>query len=193
MRWRRRELLMAGGRLAAAAVAGVGLGAARSRAAAPASDAARGRDASKRIVLENLHTHERLDSEYFRDGSYLPEALSAIEVLLRDFRTGERHAIDPSLMDYLVQVAHTLAVDPAFSVISGYRSPATNAQLREKSAGVAPHSLHMEGRAIDVRVAGVDCATLAARAQDLRRGGVGYYRASNFVHLDTGAFRIWKG
>lgn len=190
--WRRREVLTAGGRLAAAALAGVGVGTARSRAAAPASDVAR-RGGPKRIALENLHTDERLDIEYFREGSYLPEALSAIEVLLRDFRTGERHAIDPNLMDYLVQVAHTLGVDPAFSVISGYRSPATNARLREQSTGVAQRSLHMEGRAIDVRMTHVDCATLAARAQDLRRGGVGYYRASDFVHLDTGAFRTWKG
>jgi uncharacterized protein YcbK (DUF882 family) len=193
MRWRRREVLRAGTGLAVAALAGVGVGTARSGAAAPASDAARGGEAPKRISLENLHTHERLDIEYSREGSYLPEALSAIEVLLRDFRTGERHPIDPNLMDYLVQVARTLGVDPAFSVISGYRSPATNARLREQSTGVAQRSLHMEGRAIDVRMARVDCATLAAHAQDLRRGGVGYYRASDFVHLDTGAFRTWKG
>jgi len=192
MRWRRREVLRAGTGLAVAALAGVGVGTARSGAAAPASDAARA-DAPKRIALENLHTHERLDIEYFRDGSYLPEALSAIDVLLRDFRTGERHAIDPNLMDYLVQVARSLGVDPAFSVISGYRSPATNARLREQSTGVAQRSLHMEGRAIDVRMIHADCATLASHAQDLRRGGVGYYRASDFVHLDTGAFRTWKG
>jgi uncharacterized protein YcbK (DUF882 family) len=192
MRWRRREVLTAGARLAAA-LAGLTVGTAHSRAAAPASDAARAGDAPKRIALENLHTHERLDIEYFRAGSYLPEALSAIEVLLRDFRTGERHAIDPHLMDYLVQVARALGVDPAFSVISGYRSPATNARLREQGRGVAQRSLHMEGRAIDVRMAHVDCATLAARAQDLQRGGVGYYRGSDFVHLDTGAFRTWKG
>jgi uncharacterized protein YcbK (DUF882 family) len=182
--WGRRDVLAAAGKLAGAAACW-GLATARGGAAAS--------NASRRIALANLHTAERLDVEYFRDGSYLPDALSAIEALLRDFRTGERHAIDPNLMDYLVQVAHTLAVDPAFSVISGYRSPATNAQLREKSAGVAQRSLHMEGRAIDVRMAGIDCAILAAHAQDLRRGGVGYYRASDFVHLDTGAFRIWKG
>jgi uncharacterized protein YcbK (DUF882 family) len=114
-------------------------------------------------------------------------------VLLRDFRTGERHAIDPDLMDYLVQVAHRAGADPAFSVISGYRSPQTNARLCEQSSGVARHSLHIEGRAIDVRINGVDCADLAAHALELQRGGVGYYRASNFVHLDTGAFRTWKG
>jgi uncharacterized protein YcbK (DUF882 family) len=155
---------------------------------------ARGEEgAARRIALTNLHTDERLDIEYFRDGIYVPEALAAIEVLLRDFRTGERHAIDPKLMDYLVDVAHTVGVDPVFSVISGYRSPRTNARLRERSTGVAQHSLHLEGRAIDVRLAGVDCADLAAEAVDLKRGGVGYYRASDFVHLDTGAFRTWKG
>ncbi len=148
---------------------------------------------NRQIALLNLHTDERLEIEYSHDGAYVPEALSKIEVLLRDFRTGERHVIDPRLIDYLVEVAHTVGADPAFSVISGYRSPQTNAVLHEKSAGVAPHSLHMEGRAIDVRMTGIDCAKLAAQAEDLQRGGVGYYRASNFVHLDTGAFRIWKG
>jgi len=191
MTCRRRRLLMAGG-LAGAAAAFLAVGA-RSREAAQRNDAARSKDAAKRIALKNLHTSERLDIEYFRDGAYLPDALSAIEVLLRDFRTGERHSIDPSLMDYLVEVAHALGVDPAFTVISGYRSPATNAQLREKSTGVAQRSLHMQGRAIDVRVIGVDCAALAACALNLKRGGVGYYRASDFVHLDTGAFRTWKG
>jgi len=78
-------------------------------------------------------------------------------------------------------------------VISGYRSPQTNARLRESGAGVAKHSLHIEGRAIDVRIAGVDCAALSAQALELKRGGVGYYRASNFVHLDTGAVRTWNG
>ena len=191
MTCRRRRLLMAGG-LAGAAAAFLAVGA-RSREAAQRNDAARSKDAAKRIALKNLHTSERLDIEYFREGAYLPDALSAIEVLLRDFRTGERHSIDPSLMDYLVEVAHALGVDPAFTVISGYRSPATNAQLREKSTGVAQRSLHMQGRAIDVRMTQVDCAALAAGALNLKRGGVGYYRASDFVHLDTGAFRTWKG
>jgi len=80
-----------------------------------------------------------------------------------------------------------------FEVISGYRSPQTNERLRESGSGVARHSLHLEGRAIDVRIAGVDCATLAGRALELARGGVGYYRRSDFVHLDTGAFRTWNG
>jgi uncharacterized protein YcbK (DUF882 family) len=181
--WSRRRVLKAGSVLAGVSAAGFLAGGARSQDAA----------ASKRIALLNLHTSERLDIEYFRDGAYLPDALSSIEMCLRDFRTGQRHVIDPHLMDYLVEVAHTLGVDPAFKVISGYRSPQTNAYLHDKSAEVAQHSLHMEGRAIDVRMNGVDCANLASHAIDLKRGGVGYYRASDFVHLDTGAFRTWKG
>ena len=205
MTWSRRRILKAGGVLAGASAAGLLVGTARSQAGAGSQDAAsvpsaaRGHGAEqvvespKHIALLNLHTDERLDIEYFRDGAYLPKALSAIEVLLRDFRTGERHAIDPQLMNYLLEVAHTLGVEPRFSVISGYRSPLTNARLHEHSAEVAQHSLHMEGRAIDVRMSGVDCASLAAHALDLKRGGVGYYRASDFVHLDTGRFRTWKG
>ena len=206
MTWSRRRVLRAGGALAGVSAASLLVGTARSYEAAgqdtavhggPAAHptAARDRGVSppRRISLFNLHTDEHLEIEYFRDGGYVPEALSAIEVLLRDFRNGERHAMDPHLMDYLVDVAHALGVDPAFSVISGYRSPQTNASLHEHSAGVAQHSLHMEGRAIDVRMKGIDCAGLAAHALDMKRGGVGYYRASDFVHLDTGAFRTWKG
>ena len=185
----RRRVLKWGGALAG--VSTVGLRSATVFGREPAD----GRDVgvSKRIAFLNLHTDERLDIEYFRHGAYRPEALTAIEVLLRDFRTGERHVIDPHLLDYLVDVAHSLDAEPAFSVISGYRSARTNAGLRERSSGVAQHSLHMEGRAIDVRMVHVDCAKLAAHALNLQRGGVGYYRASDFVHLDTGPFRTWKG
>jgi len=206
MTWSRRRVLRAGGALAGVSAAGLLLGTARSYQAVgqdaavhldspghPTAAGDRGVAASRRISLLNLHTDEHLEIEYCRDGAYVPEAMSAIEVLLRDFRNGERHPMDAHLMDYLVEVAHTLGVDPAFSVISGYRSPQTNANLREHSTGVAQHSLHMEGRAIDVRIKGIDCASLAAHAIDMKRGGVGYYRASDFVHLDTGAFRTWKG
>ena len=147
----------------------------------------------KRIAFTNLHTGERLEVEYFRDGAYVPEAMASIEMLLRDFRNGEKHPIDPKLMDYLVDVAALVAVPPAFSVISGYRSPETNERLHERSSGVSQRSLHMQGRAIDVRMSGVDCKDLSDRAQELKRGGVGYYHDSNFVHLDTGAFRTWRG
>jgi uncharacterized protein YcbK (DUF882 family) len=182
VRWSRRYVLRAGGALAGIAASGslTGRAAARDRA-------------GKYISLHNLHTQESLELEFSRGGHCIPESIAKISVLLRDFRNGEQHAIDPTLMDYLYDVAQHAGVDPVFGVISGYRSPQTNEQLREHSDGVARRSLHLEGRAIDVRLARVDCATLAMRALDLTRGGVGYYRHSDFVHLDTGAFRTWKG
>ena len=189
--WTRRGVLKAGGALAGVSAAGLLVRPALSQQT-PTS-APNIESSPRRIALLSIHTGERLDIEYFRDGAYVPQALSAIEACLRDYRTGDRHAIDPALMDTLHEVARAAGVDPAFSVISGYRSPQTNAMLHERSSGVAQRSLHMEGRAIDVRVTGIDCADLAARALDLKRGGVGYYRASDFVHLDTGAFRTWKG
>jgi uncharacterized protein YcbK (DUF882 family) len=185
----RRRMLMATGALAGAAAlwSRASLGGAITQ---PAPDAGPG---PRRIALLNLHTGERLEAEYFRDGAYLPDALAALEILLRDFRNGEKHVIDPQLLDYLTEVAAALNAPAAFSVISGYRSPETNERLHERSSGVAQRSLHMQGRAIDVRMTGRDCADLAASARGLERGGVGYYRASNFVHLDTGAFRTWRG
>ncbi|HXP66672.1 MAG TPA: DUF882 domain-containing protein [Steroidobacteraceae bacterium] len=164
-------------------------------AAALCSHALSGAESStrRRIALINLHTDERLDVEYFRDGAYLPNAMAQIEAVLKDFRNGDKHAIDPKLMDYLVDVAAQAGKPAAFSVISGYRSPETNERLHERSSGVSQHSLHMQGRAIDVRLNDMDCKDLADRAEELKRGGVGYYRASNFVHLDTGAFRTWRG
>ncbi len=188
MSWSRRRVLL-GGALAGVAAGGL-LG---SRDANARGEFSTRRDGARRIALMNLHTDEHLEIEYFRDGAYDSDALAKIQNVLRDFRTGEKHDIDPRLMDYLGQVAANLGKEARFSVISGYRSPATNAKLHEQSAGVAQHSLHMEGRAIDVRMAGIDCADLAAHAEGLQRGGVGYYRASNFVHLDTGAFRTWRG
>lgn len=180
----RRRLLQAGGALAGA-VAAFGL--------APRALAGPDSESVRRLTLKNLHTPEVLDVVYRRDEEYLPEALAQVEVLLRDYRTGDRHPIDPQLLDTLYEVAQRVGVDPVFSVISGYRSPQTNAVLHERSSGVASHSLHMEGRAIDVRLIHVDCADLAAKALDMKRGGVGYYRQSDFVHLDTGRFRSWRG
>lgn len=181
MKLSRRRLLQMGG-----AVAGLSVGGAFARTSRAAELP------GKRIALLNLHTGEQIDVEFFR-GDYLSDSLSAIQVLLRDFRNDEQHPIDPKLMDYLYDVARHASVDPVFSVISGYRSPQTNEKLRERSSGVARHSLHLQGRAIDVRLAGVRCADLAGRALDLGRGGVGFYAKSDFVHLDTGAFRTWKG
>lgn len=194
MGWTRRRLLEAGGVLAGAAAAGAWPKPLRAAAASGARSAVTMQPASeRRISLYNLHTNESRELVFYRGGDYVPDAMAALQVLLRDFRNGEQHVIDPHLMDILHDVARNLGVDPVFSVISGYRSPQTNERLRERSDGVARHSLHLEGRAIDVRITGIDCARLAAGARSMMRGGVGYYRGSDFVHLDTGAYRTWNG
>jgi len=136
MAWSRRRLLQAGAH-SRDCRGGWTMGAARGQAVRRAArgEASPGAAApnNRHIALLNLHTDERLKIEYSRDGAYLPAALAAIEEFLKDFRTGERHTIEPALMDYLVEVAHTAGAEPSFSVISGYRSPATNAHLREQS------------------------------------------------------------
>lgn len=193
MSWSRRRILEAGGILAGAGAASALVAPALGRVAAAESGRAAESDGDKRLTLKNLHTPETVTVTFRRGGAYAPEALEKIEAILRDYRTGERHPIDLPLLDYLHDVARIAQVDPVFSVISGYRSPKTNAMLHERSGEVSSHSLHMEGRAIDVRLAGVDCADLADKALGMKRGGVGYYRQSDFVHLDTGRFRTWRG
>jgi uncharacterized protein YcbK (DUF882 family) len=185
MSWSRRRVLTAGGALAGASAASLLIAPAFGRGEEPGD--------ARQITLKNLHEPESLTVVYRQGGRYVPEALEKVQVILRDYRTGDQHAIDPPLLDYLYDVAHAAGVEPAFSVISGYRSPKTNAMLHERSSEVSSHSLHMEGRAIDVRLAGVDCAALADKALGMKRGGVGYYRQSDFVHLDTGRFRTWRG
>ena len=143
-------------------------------------------------VLDFLHTHtdEKLSVVYFDKGAYVPDALRAVENLLRDFRTGESHPIDAQLLDIL-HTLRTAVGGGTFQVISAYRSPTTNATLAGKSNGVARNSLHMLGKAIDVRLGSRDTAQLRDAAIALARGGVGYYPASDFVHLDTGRVRRW--
>jgi uncharacterized protein YcbK (DUF882 family) len=159
-------------------------------AAAPARLLA---DTGRERVLSFAHTHtgERLTVPYFADGDYLPEALSRLNHHLRDHRSGEECAIDPALFDMLNDLRLATGTREPFQVISGYRSPKTNAKLRSAGRGVAKRSLHMDGRAIDVRLADVKSSVLRDAALELRRGGVGYYRQSDFVHVDTGRFRTW--
>ncbi|HWP20786.1 MAG TPA: DUF882 domain-containing protein [Burkholderiaceae bacterium] len=143
------------------------------------------------LEFVHLHTGERLSVEYYAQGHYLPDALAAVNRLLRDFRTDEVHPIDPQLLDQLYRVARLTDTGKPYEIISGYRSPRTNAALRSRSHGVARRSLHMDGRAIDVRLPDVQLADLRKAALSMREGGVGYYPASNFVHLDTGRPRSW--
>jgi uncharacterized protein YcbK (DUF882 family) len=146
---------------------------------------------SRTLSFDNLHTGERLDAQYWAEGAYEEGALREIEYLLRDFRTDEVHPIDRRLLDVLYGVRRLMESDAAFAVISGYRSPTTNAALRAANAGVAEHSLHMQGMAIDIRLPGRDLSLLRDAARALRSGGVGYYPASDFVHVDTGRVRQW--
>lgn len=144
-------------------------------------------------VLSFFHTHtsDRLALPYFADGAYIPESLARLGRFLRDHRTGEEHAIDPALFDLLHDLRRATGTRGPFHVISGYRSPATNHRLRSAGRGVAKGSLHLSGRAIDVRLQDVSSAVLRDAAKELSRGGVGYYRQSDFVHVDTGRVRAW--
>ena len=145
---------------------------------------------------ENIHTGEKLELEYWRDGAYLPDALSAVNHILRDFRTGGTHPIAPQLLDLLSGLrAHLGNPASQISVISGYRSPATNALLRgeREHSGVAVKSLHMQGMAIDIRIGGRSLAAIHSAALTMASGGVGYYPASDFVHVDVGRVRTWSG
>jgi uncharacterized protein YcbK (DUF882 family) len=137
------------------------------------------------------HPDERLRTTYWADGGYVPNALTDINFILRDFRANEIKAIDLRLLDLLHRLNASLETSQPFHVISGYRTAATNAMLRGASAGVALHSLHIDGMAIDIRVPGHDLAVLRRAALALRGGGVGYYPQSDFVHVDVGRVRTW--
>lgn len=153
---------------------------------------AQARDSAPRALsFCHLHTGERLEVEYFSGGRYLSDALGEVNHLLRDFRNGEVGPIDPALLDLLHALRTKTGRERPFEIISGYRSPATNRMLHERSSGVATKSLHMSGQAIDIRVAGVPLASLRDTALALGRGGVGFYPGSNFVHVDTGRVRAW--
>ena len=143
------------------------------------------------LSFYHIHTNERLSATYYAEGQFVPASLRQINYFLRDFRTDEVHEIDPNLLDFLYFISISTDHRGVFEVISGYRSPQTNAKLRRKSTAVAKRSLHMQGRAIDVRIKGVNTSTLRKIATALEKGGVGYYPKSGFVHVDTGRFRTW--
>jgi len=149
--------------------------------------------AARRLKFENLHTGETLALDYWSDGAYHPQALADINKVLRDFRTGEVHAIEPKLLDLLHDLNLGLETTAPYQVISGYPSPRTNAALHEQSSGVASKSLHMQGMAIDIRVPGRHLGAVHNTALSLGRGGVGFYPSSDFVHVDVGRVRKWNG
>lgn len=145
----------------------------------------------RRLSLHNLHTGERVDLPYWIDGDYVAESLADISRVLRDHRTGQMAAIDTGLLDLLHRVSAAVGASQPFEIISGFRSPASNLLLAETTAGVARRSLHMEGKAVDVRLPGIPLADLRQAGLVLKGGGVGYYPESDFVHLDVGRVRTW--
>lgn len=139
----------------------------------------------------NTHTQERLEVCYRRDGQYHQDAIEAVNKILRDHRTNEVHPIDLRLLDLLHTIRAKAGQDSCLHIISGYRSPATNAELRRRSRRVASKSLHMLGHAVDIRIPGVRTSAVRKIAMGLGQGGVGFYPKSDFVHVDIGRVRVW--
>lgn len=150
--------------------------------------------AERHIELHNTHTNETVSVLYRRGEELQPLAIESLRHVMRDHRNNTVHDIDPALYDQLFALARVAKCDPRFEIISGYRSPESNSAMSARpGSGVAKHSLHMEGRAIDVRLHQCSCSHLRDLALTAGRGGVGYYRRSDFVHIDTGRFRTWNG
>ncbi len=145
-----------------------------------------------RLRLHHTHTGESIDIVYRRGDIYIDDALTQLDYHLRDHRNGDILHFDPRLFDLLADLAALVGrPDDVFEVICGYRSPDSNAQLRQSSSGIAEHSLHMDALAIDIRMPGVKTSVLRDAALELHRGGVGYYAASDFIHVDIGRVRSW--
>jgi len=158
----------------------------------PNAYAAPVREADRVLSFFNTHTGEKLTSTFWAEGQYQIDSMKDIGWLLRDHRAEQATAMDPGLLDMLHTLqGHAGTEGRPFHIISGYRSPVTNAKLRSKSSGVAKKSLHMQGRAIDIRVPRYDIARLRKAALSMKTGGVGYYPKSNFLHIDTGRTRAW--
>lgn len=146
---------------------------------------------ARELAFRNLHTGETLRAAYWDGGQYQPDALAEINRILRDHRTGEVYPMERDLLNLLADLKRELGTKQPFEIISGYRSPKTNAKLAAASNGVAKRSLHMRGMAVDIRVPGVELPTLRDTAIAMKRGGVGYYAKSGFIHVDVGRFRTW--
>jgi uncharacterized protein YcbK (DUF882 family) len=148
----------------------------------------------RRLQLFNTHTNETVDVVFRRGDQYQDGALAELKKVLRDHRNDESHDMDSGLYEQLYDLASAAGCAPHYEIISGYRSPESNDKMSSKpGSGVAKKSLHMQGRAMDVRLKNCTCETLRDLALAAKKGGVGYYQRSNFVHIDTGAFRTWVG
>ena len=175
MKWTRRRWLAAVGMLGAAVAA------------------AKDPQEPCSLELKNLHTGEVVKVSFDRDAGPDAAGLARLQHLLRDYRVDEEHPMDPALYGLLCDLARSAGYPARYEVISGYRSPGTNRKLHDAGHAVAEHSQHMEGRAIDVRLVGCELTKLRDVALAAKRGGVGFYPSSNFVHVDTGRVRTWAG
>jgi uncharacterized protein YcbK (DUF882 family) len=190
--WTRRRCSLLG----LGAVAGVLAGGLVDVASAAGAATATGGEAAgtrRSLELKNLHTGEVLKVTFDHEAGPDSETLAKLQHLLRDYRINEEHTIDPALYGLLTDLAAATGHEARYEVISGYRSPRTNAKLHSEGHAVAEHSQHMEGRAMDVRLIGCELTVLRDAALKAARGGVGYYPSSNFVHVDTGRVRTWNG
>jgi uncharacterized protein YcbK (DUF882 family) len=147
----------------------------------------------RRIAMHSGRTGERIDTVYWIEGEYIPEAIREINLFMRDWRSGEAVQIDRRTIDIMSASLNLMDTDEPYLLLSGYRSPQTNAMLRSRSRGVARNSLHMRGQAADLRLSGRNTAQMANAALACRAGGVGRYSGSNFVHMDCGPVRSWRG
>ncbi len=188
-KFNRRKVLKAGLLGAATAIVPIGVDAAQ-WAVEPANFILRPAT-TRALSFYNVHTGEALKTVYFDRGEYVPGALLEVNYFFRDFRANEVKVIDPRLLDLLHRINGALNTSQPFNLISGYRSPTTNAWLASQSEGVARHSLHMYGMAADINVQGRSLALLQIVALAMRGGGVGYYPRSDFVHVDIGRVRRW--
>ena len=146
---------------------------------------------SRRLKLYNTHTRHSLDVTFHRDGEFVEDALNDLNLFLRDHRANEAMQMDRMLFMQMWAIQQALETDSTFDIISGYRSPQTNEMLRKRTSGVARNSLHIQGRAIDLRLRNVKTRSVRDVARELQAGGVGYYASSDFVHIDTGEINHW--
>lgn len=147
----------------------------------------------RRLRMYSGRTGERMDTIYWIEGQYIGEALAEINTFMRDWRNGKTINIDIRNIDIMAASLRLLDVNEPYMLLSGYRSPETNAMLRSRSSGVARNSLHMQGQAADLRLQSRTTAQMARAARSCAAGGVGRYSGSNFVHMDCGPVRSWGG
>ena len=152
-----------------------------------------GADESRSLILHNIHTDDYLDITYFKNGSYLRDALTHIDNIMVDRRSGDITSMNPGLLDTLYRIQSLSGVQEPIEIICGYRSPQTNSKMARPGSGVAKHSYHTRGMAADINIKSLPLEQIRRIARGLNAGGVGYYPGSGFIHVDVGPVRQWMG